>query len=66
MVRNEQKKGLYLVRLPLVQQYLFKFERMEQLPKLDIYFNEEIINKHESNTVLDTGYLTQQHLKVID
>lgn len=39
-------EGLYLVGLPLVQQYLFQFERLvkEQLPRLGAHFEEEMIN----------------------
>ncbi|BBM98327.1 hypothetical protein Mp_1g12630 [Marchantia polymorpha subsp. ruderalis] len=39
-------EGLYLAGLPLVQQYLFQFERLvrEQLPRLGAHFEEEIIN----------------------
>ncbi|CAM6103036.1 unnamed protein product [Calypogeia fissa] len=39
-------EGLYLAGLPLVQQYLFQFERLvrEQLPRLGAHFEEEAIN----------------------
>lgn len=39
-------EGLYLAGLPLVQQYLFIFERLvrELLPKLGEHFSEEMIN----------------------
>ncbi|KAJ6793583.1 EVI5-like protein [Iris pallida] len=39
-------EGLYLVGLPLVQQYLFQFEQLvkEHLPKLGQHFSEEMIN----------------------
>lgn len=39
-------EGLYLVGLPLVQQYLFQFEQLvrEHLPKLGEHFSEEMIN----------------------
>ncbi|CAJ2665898.1 RabGAP/TBC domain protein [Trifolium pratense] len=39
-------EGLYLTGLPLVQQYLFQFERLvrERLPKLGEHFSEECIN----------------------
>ncbi|KAI3918900.1 hypothetical protein MKW98_017348 [Papaver atlanticum] len=39
-------EGLYLVGLPLVQQYLFQFEQLvrEHLPKLGEHFIEEMIN----------------------
>eukprot|EP00249_Psilotum_nudum_P022439 c28518_g2_i6 orf=750-1991(+) len=39
-------EGLYLVGLPLVQQYLFQFERLvkEQLPRLGTHFEQELIN----------------------
>lgn len=43
---NAPMEGLYLVGLPLVQQYLFQFERLvkEQLPKLGAHFDQEMIN----------------------
>lgn len=39
-------EGLYLVGLPLVQQYLYQLDRLvkEQLPKLGAHFEEEMIN----------------------
>ncbi|KAF4348097.1 hypothetical protein G4B88_021369 [Cannabis sativa] len=39
-------EGLYLVGLPLVQQYLFQFEQLvrEFLPKLGEHFTQEMIN----------------------
>lgn len=39
-------EGLYLVGLPLVQQYLFQFEQLvrEHLPKLGEHFSQEMIN----------------------
>ncbi|XP_039030914.1 EVI5-like protein [Hibiscus syriacus] len=39
-------EGLYLVGLPLVQQYLFQFENLarEHLPKLGDHFSREMIN----------------------
>lgn len=39
-------EGLYLAGLPLVQQYLFQFERLvrEHLPKLGEHFTQEMIN----------------------
>ncbi|XP_058778857.1 uncharacterized protein LOC131652887 [Vicia villosa] len=39
-------EGLYLAGLPLVQQYLFQFERLvrEHLPKLGEHFSQEMIN----------------------
>ncbi|XP_020274885.1 EVI5-like protein [Asparagus officinalis] len=39
-------EGLYLVGLPLVQQYLFQFEQLvkEHLPKLGQHFSQEMIN----------------------
>ncbi|KAG0577573.1 hypothetical protein KC19_5G165400 [Ceratodon purpureus] len=39
-------EGLYLVGLPLVQQYLFQFERLvkELVPKVGAHFEEEMIN----------------------
>eukprot|EP00249_Psilotum_nudum_P022436 c28518_g2_i2 orf=339-1496(+) len=39
-------EGLYLVGLPLVQQYLFQFEQLvkEQLPRLGAHFEKEMIN----------------------
>ncbi|XP_020588827.1 EVI5-like protein isoform X2 [Phalaenopsis equestris] len=39
-------EGLYQVGLPLVQQYLFQFERLvkDYLPKLGQHFSEEMIN----------------------
>eukprot|EP00262_Sarcandra_glabra_P019537 TRINITY_DN7389_c0_g1_i2.p1 TRINITY_DN7389_c0_g1~~TRINITY_DN7389_c0_g1_i2.p1 ORF type:complete len:372 (-),score=56.22 TRINITY_DN7389_c0_g1_i2:91-1206(-) len=39
-------EGLYLVGLPLVQQYLFQFEQLvkEHLPKLGEHFYQEMIN----------------------
>ncbi|KAH7298239.1 hypothetical protein KP509_25G033200 [Ceratopteris richardii] len=39
-------EGLYLVGLPLVQQYLYQLSRLvkEQLPKLGAHFDEEMIN----------------------
>ncbi|KAL8137407.1 hypothetical protein V2J09_003408 [Rumex salicifolius] len=39
-------EGLYLAGLPLVQQYLFQFDRLvkEHLPKLGEHFTEEMIN----------------------
>ncbi|KAJ1380797.1 Rab-GTPase-TBC domain [Sesbania bispinosa] len=39
-------EGLYLAGLPLVQQYLFQFERLvrEHLPKLGEHFSREMIN----------------------
>ncbi|XP_020083356.1 EVI5-like protein [Ananas comosus] len=39
-------EGLYLVGLPLVQQYLFQFEQLvnEYMPKLGQHFSEEKIN----------------------
>ncbi|KAK4765941.1 hypothetical protein SAY87_007583 [Trapa incisa] len=39
-------EGLYLVGLPLVQQYLFQFDHLmrEQLPKLGEHFTAEMIN----------------------
>lgn len=44
--RNAPMKGLYLAGLPLVQQYLFQFERLvqEQLPRLGAHFEREMIN----------------------
>lgn len=43
---NAPMEGLYLVGLPLVQQYLFQFERLvkEQLPRLGAHFDQEMIN----------------------
>ncbi|OWM64461.1 EVI5-like protein [Punica granatum] len=39
-------EGLYLVGLPLVQQYLFQFDNLvrEQVPKLGEHFTQEMIN----------------------
>lgn len=39
-------EGLYLVGLPLVQQYLFQFERLvkELVPKVGAHFEKEMIN----------------------
>ncbi|KAF9587137.1 hypothetical protein IFM89_039654 [Coptis chinensis] len=39
-------EGLYLVGLPLVQQYLFQFEQLvrEHLPKVGEHFSQEMIN----------------------
>lgn len=39
-------EGMYLVGLPLVQQYLFQFDRLvkEHLPKLGEHFAQEMIN----------------------
>eukprot|EP00249_Psilotum_nudum_P022438 c28518_g2_i4 orf=618-1697(+) len=39
-------EGLYLVGLPLIQQYLFQFEHLvkEELPRLGTHLEEELIN----------------------
>jgi hypothetical protein len=47
-------EGLYLAGLPLVQQYLFQFERLvrEFLPKLGEHFSLEMINPSMSKPVV--------------